>query len=400
MNIHEYQSKALFEQFGIPIPQGWVFDRNNVNTAEEQISSYPKVSLWAIKAQIYAGGRGKGTFIENNSHGVQFAKTPAAVRQCIDRMLGNTLVTHQTGPKGRQVHKVYVTEGVDVERQFYVSIVIDRNRQCPVLMASAEGGMEIETLAQNAPEKIIQIPIDVLLGLTTYQARRVAYFFNLAEEYIAECIRLLMNVYRLFQETDAMLVEINPLCITKDGRLCALDAKVQLDDNALFRHPEFVEFEDVNEKDPKEVLAGHAHLNYIALDGNIACLVNGAGLAMATMDIIQHFGGQPANFLDVGGGANSEQIEMALKIILQDPHVKGIFVNVFGGILRCDMLAQSIVDAAHKVQLNLPLVLRVQGTNAEKAKEILAQSDLKLISVNDLAEATQMIVKCVQGGAK
>ncbi len=395
MNIHEYQAKTLLERFKINVPCGFCIE-NKVENIYERIKSYlGPIERVAIKAQIHAGGRGKGAFLENGKRGVQIVSVEQA-GIAIAEMLGNTLVTKQTGPEGKQVHKVYITETINIDREFYISILIDRKCQCPVLIASANGGCDIEEVFQSNPKSIIIIPIDPLVGLCTFQARRVAYAFNLVGEAHKECIQFLLQLYKAFIGLDASLIEINPFVLTQEGHMCALDAKVQLDDNALVRHPEYMALEDLSEKDSKEVEAAHYRLNYIALKGNIACLVNGAGLAMATMDIIQHFGGMPANFLDVGGGATQEQIEAAFKIILKDPGVKGIFINIFGGILQCDMLAKAIVQAANSVQLKLPLVVRMKGTNVEEAKRILENSDLPLIPIDDLAEAAKTIVNKVQ----
>ena len=395
MNLHEYQAKQILSDHGICVPFGICIEKNDPIAIDEALLSFVNRDSVVVKAQIHAGGRGKGTFIENGQHGVQVVPLES-VKNAVDSMLGNTLVTQQTGAEGKKVRKVYLTETIRAEREFYVSILIDRVHQCPVLIASHEGGCEIEEVAKQSPEAVLTLPIDPLLGLRPFQARKVAKLFQLKNEAAAHCVDQLLRLYKAFVKLDAALIEINPLVLTSDQRICALDAKVQLDDNALLRHPDFVSMDDPHEKDPKEVEAAEAKLNYIALNGNIACLVNGAGLAMATMDIIQHFGGTPANFLDVGGGAKQEQIETAFRIILKDKNVKGIFINIFGGILRCDMLAQGIVNAAHSVQLNLPLVVRMRGTNVEMAKEILKNSGLPLIPVDDLAEAAQTIVDKVK----
>lgn len=396
MNLHEYQAKELIARYNIPIPQGLYIEDNTHNSIkfiqQHFNNTHEKV---AVKAQIHAGGRGKGTFKENGQKGVQIV-TLDKVPDAINSMLNNTLVTHQTGPEGKSVRKIYITEAVRTIKEFYVSILIDRAQQCPVLVASLQGGCEIESVAQTHPESILKLPIDPLLGLRSFQARKIAYLFQLTGDAFNECVRILIQLYKAFVGLDASLIEINPLALTQDQHILALDAKVQLDENALVRHPEYTILDDPHERDPKEVEATKAKLNYIALQGNIACLVNGAGLAMATMDIIQHFGGVPANFLDLGGGAQQEQIEAAFRIILKDPHVKGIFINIFGGILKCDMLAQGIVNAAHSVQLNLPLVIRMKGTNVEAAKKILHDSQLPLMPIDDLAQAAQTIVNKVK----
>ncbi len=395
MNLHEYQAKQLLANFGLDVPLGVCIENNTTDNVIRGLASFKAQKDVVVKAQIHAGGRGKGVFIENGQHGVQIVPLDQAER-VINAMFHNTLVTHQTGKEGKCVRKIYLTEAVAVEKEFYVSILIDRTQQCPILIASSEGGCEIEEVAQKTPEAILKLPIDPLLGLRPFQARKVCYLFGLNGELAQRCVHTLMQLYQAFVKMDASLIEINPLVATCDGRLCLLDAKVQLDDNALFRHPEYAALDDPYEKDAKEVEAGQAKLNYIALKGNIACLVNGAGLAMATMDIIQHFGGKPANFLDVGGGAQQEQIEAAFRIILKDPHVKGIFINIFGGILKCDMLAHGIVNAAHSVQLKLPLVIRMKGTNVEQGKQILKDSGLPLIPVDDLALAAQTIIEKVK----
>ncbi len=395
MNLHEYQAKSLLEHHNIPVPSGICIEENTSASIEHVQQYFKNHTKVAVKAQIHAGGRGKGIFKENGAHGVQVV-TIKEIPNAIHSMFHNTLVTHQTGDEGKQVRKIYVTEAIQVLQEFYVSILIDRTHQCPVLIASSQGGGNIEEIAQTHPQSILKLPIDPLLGLRPYQARKVAYLFQLSGNAFQSCIKILMDLYQAFVSLDALLIEINPLALTQDDRLLALDAKIQLDDNALVRHPEYATLEDPYEKDPKEIEAAKAKLNYIALKGNIACLVNGAGLAMATMDIIKHYGGTPANFLDVGGGAQQEQIEAAFRIILKDPHVKGIFINIFGGILKCDMLAQGIVSAAHSVQLKLPLVIRMKGTQVEAAKKILQDSHLPLIPIDDLAQAAQTIVNHVK----
>ena len=397
MNIHEYQAKSLLEQFQVTVPRGILLESAQPDTVKQALANFADDKPIVVKAQIHAGGRGKGHFVENACKGVQLAKSKEEVYPCVQSMFGNVLVTEQTGPRGKRVSYIYLEEGVDIKHEFYLSIVVDRQHSCPTLVASSEGGCEIEMLAQTAPQKILKILIDPLIGLQDYQARQVAFFLQLPANVFESCVRCLKNLYRLFVDTDAMCVEINPWALTEQGQLVALDAKVQLDDNALFRHESFLQLVDNLEKDDKEVEADRAKINYVALDGDIACLVNGAGLAMATMDIIKHFGGEPANFLDIGGGANIEQMQAAFKIILKDPRVRGIFVNVFGGILKCDLLAEAIVKAARHVQLNLPLVVRLRGTNVERAQEILSESHLPLVVERDLEAAAKEIIQRVRG---
>lgn len=395
MNIHEYQAKALFNQFLIPTPKGLCM-HETLPMHLDSLASFGDTESIVVKAQIHAGGRGKGCFVENGGKGIQMARTKAEALTVAQSMLGNTLVTKQTGPQGKKVRTVYLAEAIEIDREFYLALLIDRERFQPLLVASAEGGTEIEELALRSPEKILKVTLDPLLGVMPYQIRKVGFLFGLKGEAMKQLEVLLRNLYRLFLECDASLVEINPLVLTKSGQLQALDAKVQFDANALYRHPTIVALRDTHEEDPKEVLASQFGLNYIALQGNIACLVNGAGLAMATMDIIRHYGGSPANFLDVGGGANADQVREAFKIILSDSNVKGILINVFGGILRCDVIAQGILEAVRSVRLSIPLVVRLQGTNVEAARELLKQSGLPLISVEGLAEAAKTIVECVK----
>ncbi len=395
MNIHEYQAKSLLENYGIKMPRGICIEDNCRSSIDNAIRTFKDNEKIVVKAQIHAGGRGKGTFLENGQHGVQVVNFSKA-KEAIASMFNNTLVTKQTGDEGKIVRRIYLTEAVNVKREFYVSFLIDRTLQCPVVVASSQGGGDIEEVAKTNPESIIKISIDPLLGLRPFQARKIAYLFELNAEAMKECVQMLIQLYNAFVKLDASLIEINPLVLTEEDHIYALDAKIQLDDNAIGRHPEYLVLDDPYEKDPKEVEAANVNLNYVALQGNIACLVNGAGLAMATMDIIRHFGGVPANFLDVGGGAKQEQIEAAFRIILKDPHVKGIFINIFGGILKCDMLAQGIVNAAKTVQLMLPLVVRMKGTNVEEARKILNESGLALIPIDDLAQAAETIVNKIK----
>jgi succinyl-CoA synthetase beta subunit len=392
MNIHEYQAKELFEKYGIPVPEGYVG-----RTLDEFPVALEKLAqgTTVVKSQIHAGGRGKGTFVDGLKGGVKVVKSREDAQELARQMLGNTLVTHQTGPEGRRVQTIYFTEASDIEKEYYLAIVMDRATSCPVVIASTEGGVDIETVAAETPEKIIKVVVDPTLGLKPYQARKIAFGLGFKEDQVKQCCKLLANLYRLFWEKDASLIEINPLITTPEGRLLALDAKANFDDNALFRLADIVAYRDLNEEDPKEVEASKYNLNYIALEGNIACMVNGAGLAMATMDIIKHVGGAPANFLDVGGGANAEQVTQAFNIILSDENVKGILVNIFGGIMKCDIIATGIIEAAKAVHLDRPLVVRLEGTNVEAGKKLLAESGLDIVPADSLSEAAQKIVDLV-----
>jgi succinyl-CoA synthetase beta subunit len=392
MNIHEYQAKELFATYGIPVPEGYVG-----KTLEEFAVALEKLpeGTTVVKSQIHAGGRGKGTFTDGLQGGVKLVKSRQEAQELGRKMLGNTLVTHQTGPEGRMVQTVYFTEASEIAKEYYLAIVMDRATSCPVVIASTEGGVDIETVAANTPEKIIKVVVDPTLGLKPYQARQVAFGLGFKDDQIKQCIKLLGNLYRLFWDKDASLIEINPLVTTPAGKLVALDGKASFDDNALFRLPDILAYRDLNEEDSKEIEASKYNLNYIALDGNIACLVNGAGLAMATMDIIKHVGGSPANFLDVGGGATAEQVTQAFKIILSDENVKGILVNIFGGIMKCDIIATGIIEAAKAVDLDRPLVVRLEGTNVEAGKKLLAESGLAIVSADTLSEAAQKIVDLV-----
>jgi succinyl-CoA synthetase beta subunit len=391
MNIHEYQAKALFEKFGVPCTHGVAVQRG-----EEFANALDTVKLpCVIKAQIHAGGRGKGTFVNGFKGGVKVAKTREEALEFARSMLGNTLVTKQTGPAGRKVQTLYFDEAISIQKEYYLAVLLDRASARPVIVASTEGGMDIEAVAASTPEKITKVFIDPAIGLQGYQARLIAFKLGFKGEIFKQALKLLDALYRLYSELDCSLVEINPLITTTDGKLIALDAKVGFDDNALFRHPDIVALRDLNEEDPKEIEASKHSLNYIALDGNIACLVNGAGLAMATMDIIKHFGGVPANFLDVGGGATREQVEAAFKIILSDSNVKGILVNIFGGIMDCDVIAKGVVAAVRDVGLKIPLVVRLEGNNVEAGKRTLAESGLAITSGDSMADAAQKIVKLV-----
>jgi len=392
MNIHEYQAKALFEQFGVPVPKG-----APAKTHEEFINALAELpeGPTMVKSQIHAGGRGKGTFTDGYKGGVKFCKTKADARDVAGKMLGNTLVTIQTGPAGRKVQTIYFTAASDIKKEYYLAILLDRGTSRPVIVASTEGGVEIEKVAHDSPEKIHKVVVDPAYGLADFQVRDLTQKLGFSPGEARNAGKLIRNLYRMYWETDAAMVEVNPLITTPTGEVLALDAKVSFDDNALFRHPEIVALRDFNEEDPKEIEASKHALSYIALDGNIACLVNGAGLAMSTMDIIQHFGGTPANFLDVGGGASKEQVIAAFKIILGDANVKGILVNIFGGIMDCNVIAQGIVEAVKEVGLKLPLVVRLEGNNVAAGKATLAASGLALVSGDTMADAAQKIVKLV-----
>jgi len=392
MNIHEYQAKQLFEQYGIPCPKGAA--TSSKDEFESCIDSLGE-GLIVVKSQIHAGGRGKGTFTDGFQGGVKLAKTKAEALEFANRMINNTLVTIQTGPAGREVKTVYFTEGADIEKEYYLAILMDRATSVPVVVASTEGGVEIEKVAEETPEKIFKAFVDPTIGLQAHQARGIAFKLGFEGKQAGACAKLIFNLYKMFWENDADMVEVNPLISTPDGGVSALDAKVSFDSNALYRHKDIVAFRDLNEEDPKEVEASKFDLNYIALDGNIACLVNGAGLAMATMDIINHCGGEAANFLDVGGGATAEQVTAAFKIILSDPKVEGILVNIFGGIMQCDVIAQGVIEAAKAVSLDKPLVVRLEGTNVEKGRQLLADSGIEITSADSLADAAQKIVDIV-----
>jgi succinyl-CoA synthetase beta subunit len=389
MNIHEYQAKQLFERFGIATPKGGPAE--TPEQAEEVAVSLHTSNL-VVKAQIHAGGRGKGTFTNGFKGGVHLCSSPAEVREVAEKMLGQTLVTHQTGPAGKVVRKVLVAESVDIERENYLAILMDRATGAPVVVASTEGGVEIEKVAEERPEKIVRESVHPLAGLQPYQALKVARELSFEGNQLKAAAKLVNNLFKLFISLDCSLVEINPLVVTKKGEVLALDAKFNFDDNALYRHPEIVAMRDVEEEDPREVEASKYGLNYIGLDGNIACLVNGAGLAMATMDIIKYAGGEPANFLDVGGGASEEQVTEAFKILVSDKNVRAILVNIFGGIMRCDVIAQGIINAVKAVSLPVPLVVRLEGTNVERGKQLLAESKLPIQTASDLAEAARLVV--------
>jgi succinyl-CoA synthetase beta subunit len=392
MNIHEYQAKALFENFGVPVPKGAAAKSvEEFDTALAQLPEGPTM----VKSQIHAGGRGKGTFTDGFKGGVKFCKTKAEARDLAGKMLGNTLVTLQTGPAGRKVQTVYFTVASDIKKEYYLAILLDRASSRPVIVASTEGGVEIETVAHHTPEKIHKVLVDPAYGLADFQVRELVSKLGFAGAEAKNAAKLIRNLYTAFWETDASMIEVNPLITTPTGDVLALDAKVSFDSNALYRHPEITALRDLNEEDPKEIEASKFDLAYIALDGNIACLVNGAGLAMSTMDIIKHFGGNPANFLDVGGGASKEKVVAAFKIILGDANVKGIFVNIFGGIMDCNVIAEGIVEAVKEVGIKLPLVVRLEGNNVAAGKKTLAESGLTLVSGDTMADAAQKIVKLV-----
>jgi succinyl-CoA synthetase beta subunit len=393
MNIHEYQAKALFEKYGVAVPRG-VAARTPAEF-DSALATLGHDGPLIVKSQIHAGGRGKGTFTDGFKGGVKFAKTKAEALDYANKMFNNTLVTAQTGPAGRKVQTVYFTVASDISKEYYLAILLDRNTSRPVIVASTEGGVEIEKVAHETPEKIFKIIVDPAVGLQGYQARELAFRLGLTGDYFKNAVKLIAALYRMFWETDAAMVEVNPLITTPTGQVLALDAKVSFDDNALFRHPEIVALRDLNEEDPKEIEASKYSLSYIALDGNIACLVNGAGLAMSTMDIIKHFGGSPANFLDVGGGASKDQVTAAFKIILTDPNVKGILVNIFGGIMDCNTIATGVVAASRELALTIPLVVRLEGNNVAAGKKTLAESGLKIESADTMADAAQKIVKLV-----
>ncbi|TRW17655.1 ADP-forming succinate--CoA ligase subunit beta [Glacieibacterium frigidum] len=399
MNIHEYQAKELLAKFGVPIPAG-----HAAMTVDEAVAAAQQLPgpLWVVKSQIHAGGRGKGKFKElppEAKGGVRLARSLDEVRAAATDMLGNTLVTIQTGEHGKQVNRLYITDGADIAKEFYLALLVDRGSSEIALVASTEGGMDIEAVAHDTPDRIHSFMIDPAAGIQPHHGRSVAFALGLTGDLYKQCISVVEQLYTAFVATDASQIEINPLATTTDGKLLVLDAKVGFDSNALYRHPDLVELRDLTEEDPAEVEASKYDLSYIKLDGTIGCMVNGAGLAMATMDIIKLNGAEPANFLDVGGGATTEKVTAAFKIILSDPNVKGILVNIFGGIMRCDIIAEGIIAAAKEVNLSVPLVVRLEGTNVELGKEILARSGLPIVSANDLGDAAAKIVAEVQKAA-
>ncbi|MEK7015336.1 ADP-forming succinate--CoA ligase subunit beta [Bacillus sp. FSL R9-9410] len=385
MNIHEYQGKAVLRSYGVSVPNGKV-----AFTVEEAVEAAKELGtdVCVVKAQIHAGGRGK-------AGGVKIAKNLDEVRTYAESILGTTLVTHQTGPEGKEVKRLLIEEGCDIKKEYYVGLVLDRATSQVVLMASEEGGTEIEEVAEKTPEKIFKEYIDPAVGLQGFQARRIAFNINIPKELVGQTVKFMMGLYSAFIEKDCSIAEINPLVTTGDGKVMALDAKLNFDSNALYRNKDILELRDLEEEDSKEIEASKYDLNYIPLDGNIGCMVNGAGLAMATMDIIKHYHGDPANFLDVGGGATAEKVTEAFKIILSDKNVKGIFVNIFGGIMKCDVIAEGVIEATKQVGLELPLVVRLEGTNVELGKKILNESGLNIVAAESMADGAQKIVSLV-----
>ncbi|MGG0646762.1 ADP-forming succinate--CoA ligase subunit beta [Bacillus mycoides] len=385
MNIHEYQGKAVLRSYGVSVPNGKV-----AFTVEEAVEAAKELGteVCVVKAQIHAGGRGK-------AGGVKVAKNLEEVRTYAESILGTTLVTHQTGPEGKEVKRLLIEEGCDIKKEYYVGLVLDRATSQVVLMASEEGGTEIEEVAEKTPEKIFKEYIDPAVGLKGFQARRIAFNINIPKELVGQAVKFMMGLYSAFIEKDCSIAEINPLVTTGDGKVMALDAKLNFDSNALYRNKDILELRDLEEEDSKEIEASKYDLNYIPLDGNIGCMVNGAGLAMATMDIIKHYHGDPANFLDVGGGATAEKVTEAFKIILSDKNVKGIFVNIFGGIMKCDVIAEGVIEATKQVGLELPLVVRLEGTNVELGKKILNESGLNIVAAESMADGAQKIVSLV-----
>ncbi|MCF8469461.1 MAG: ADP-forming succinate--CoA ligase subunit beta [Parvibaculum sp.] len=389
MNIHEYQAKAVLAKYGVPVPRG-----HAAFTPEEAVAKAKELGgpVWVVKAQIHAGGRGK-------AGGVKVVKSLDDVKTEATRLLGSTLVTHQTGPAGKEVRRLYIEEGSSIERELYLSILVDRETSRVSFIVSTEGGMDIEEVARKTPEKIINFSVDPASGISGFHGRKVAYALGLEGDQVKQGVALIDKLYKAFTGEDMSMLEINPLVVTGEGNVVCLDAKVNFDDNALYRHKDIVELRDLTEEDPAEVEASNYDLNYIKLDGQIGCMVNGAGLAMATMDIIKLYGSEPANFLDVGGGATKEKVTAAFKIILSDPNVEGILVNIFGGIMRCDIIAEGVVAAAKEVSLGVPLVVRLEGTNVDLGKKIMAESGLPIISADNLADAAEKIVKAVKEAA-
>ena len=385
MNIHEFQAKQVLGRFGVPVPKGQPASTPDEAAAAFRALGQPRA---VAKAQIHAGGRGK-------AGGVKLVKSAEEAREFAARLIGKPLVTHQTGPEGRVVRRVYVEEASQIARELYLGMVVDRKAAAVAVIASTEGGMEIEEVAARTPEKIITEPLDPLLGMAPFQARKIAFALGLKDKQVGQFATLLGALYKAFVETDASLIEINPLVVTAEGRVMCLDAKISFDDNGLFRQPDIRELRDPNEEDPAEIEASKYDLSYVHLDGNIGCMVNGAGLAMATMDIVKYYGAEPANFLDVGGGADTRKIAAAFRILLSDPRVKAVLINVFGGIMQCDVLARGVVEAAREVKLSVPLVVRMEGTNVKEGKQILAESGIKVIAANDMADAARRVVESI-----
>ena len=397
MNIHEYQAKALLRSYGAPVSDGRaVLRASDAKDAASQLGG----PLWVVKAQIHAGGRGKGSFKEaeaGDKGGVRLAKSAQEAAEEAKKMLGKTLVTHQTGPAGKQVNRIYIEDGSDIERELYLALLVDRVTSRVSFVCSTEGGMDIEEVAASTPEKILSFSVDPATGYQPFHGRRIAFALGLSGGQVKQCVRLMGILYKAFMEKDMEMLEINPLIVMPTGDLKVLDAKVGFDGNAIYRQPDIAELRDTTEEDPKELEASKFDLNYIALDGEIGCMVNGAGLAMATMDIIKLYGAEPANFLDVGGGATKEKVTEAFKIITSDPNVKGILVNIFGGIMRCDVIAEGVVAAVKEVGLQVPLVVRLEGTNVDEGKEIINTSGLNVIAADNLSDGAEKIVKAVKG---
>jgi succinyl-CoA synthetase beta subunit len=385
MNIHEFQAKQILRRFSVPVPKG-----EAAESPEEMAKAFETLGLAkaVAKVQIHAGGRGK-------AGGVKIVTSAAEAREFAQKLLGKPLVTHQTGPQGRVVRRLYIEQASEVARELYLGLVVDRKAESVAVIASTEGGMEIEEVAAKTPERIITEPIDPVIGLAAFQSRKIAFALGLKDKQVGQFGTLLSALYRAFLETDASLIEINPLVVTKDGSVICLDAKMSFDDNGLFRHPDIRELRDPNEEDPAETEAAKFDLSYVHLDGTIGCMVNGAGLAMATMDIVKHYGAEPANFLDVGGGANSQKVAAAFRILLADERVQAVLINIFGGIMQCDVLAQGVVDAAREVKLSIPLVVRMEGTNVDKGKAILKDSGIAVIAANDMADAARRVVAAI-----
>ncbi|WP_273265459.1 ADP-forming succinate--CoA ligase subunit beta [Flexistipes sinusarabici] len=390
MDIHEHQAKEIFRKYGVPTPNGYVvYKPDNAVKVAQQLGG--DLDVWVVKAQIHAGGRGK-------AGGVKLAKSTEEVGLLAKEMLGSTLVTHQTGANGKKVNRIYIEEGVNIEKEFYLGMVLDRSKEMPVMMASSEGGIDIEEVADKSPEKIVKVAINPTIGFRGFYGRKLAFGLGLPREQVNKFIKFAESIYNVYMDYDASLIEINPLVLTKDKTFIALDAKMSFDDNSLYRQPEILTMRDLTEEEPVEVEANKHGLSYVKLDGNVGCMVNGAGLAMSTMDIIKHEGGTPANFLDVGGGANAETVAKGFEIILSDPNVKSIFVNIFGGIVRCDRVAQGILEAAKITNVNVPVVVRLDGTNAEEAQEILANSGIKnIIAADSIADGAKKAISAVRG---